>query len=226
MALIDKKQTQPVKPLSMMVSMKDGHFDDFIGVWKKFVPDYFCEELIDKFDEIENEWDALGFKQQEISEEYAVWDGTAQFSSNKNLGRDDKQILLNYADSKRTYGVNQYLTACFNDYCRTYGQLQNIHMMNPDIKMQKTEEGGGYHQWHYESGAFDMKNRELVWMIYLNDLDDDAGGETEFLYQKRRIKPEKGTLVIFPAGLTHVHKGNTVLSGTKYILTGWFIQVA
>ena len=38
--------------------------------------------------------------------------------------------------------------------------------------------------------------RELVWMIYLNDIEE--GGETEFMYQKRRIKPTQGTMVIFP----------------------------
>lgn len=226
MPLVDSKNTQPIKPLSLMVQMEDGKFDDFIGVWEKFLPDHFCDEIIQKFDEIEEEWDGLKFKQKDIEAEYAVWDGTAQFSDKKNLGRDDKQILFQYVDPRRTNFINQYLYACFNDYCRKYGQLQGVHLMNPDIKMQKTEEGGGYHVWHYESAHFDVKHRELVWMIYLNDLPSDGGGETEFLYQKRRIKPQKGTVVMFPAGLTHTHKGNTVLSGTKYILTGWFIQVS
>lgn len=65
--------------------------------------------------------------------------------------------------------------------------------------------------------------RELTWMIYLNDMPD-GDGETEFLYQRRRIKPTAGTVVIWPAGYTHVHKGNTVFSQDKYILTGWYIK--
>jgi len=224
MPLVDNKNIQPVKPLSLMVQMKDGQFDDFIAVWEKFVPDHFCDEMIERFNQIDQEWDGLGFKQNDVDMPYAVWDGTAQFNDRKNLGRDDKQILLQYADANMSNAVNQYLYACFSDYCRKYGQLQGVKMMNADIKMQKTEEGGGYHVWHYESAHFDVKHRELVWMIYLNDLPEDGGGETEFLYQKRRIAPQKGTVVMFPAGMTHVHKGNTVLSGTKYILTGWFIQ--
>ena len=56
-------------------------------------------------------------------------------------------------------------------------------------------------------------------MMYLNN--DFEGGETEFLYQKRRIQPEPGTIVIWPAQWTHQHKGNMVLSGNKYIVTGW-----
>ena len=71
-----------------------------------------------------------------------------------------------------------------------------------------------------ENSGLEHSNRCLVWMIYLND--DYEGGETEYLYYKKRIKPEKGKLLIWPAGMTHCHRGGLVLSGTKYIATGWF----
>ena len=89
--------------------------------------------------------------------------------------------------------------------------------------MQRTQPSGGYHTWHYESAGWDVSHRELSWMIYLNDIP--AGeGETEFLYQKIRVQPTVGTIVIWPAGMTHVHRGNTVFTKDKYILTGWFIK--
>lgn len=72
--------------------------------------------------------------------------------------------------------------------------------------------------------SFETSTRELVWMIYLNDMPEGEG-ETEFLYQKRRINPKAGRVVIFPAGLTHVHRGLTVYTQNKYILTGWFNKV-
>ena len=60
-------------------------------------------------------------------------------------------------------------------------------------------------------------------MIYLNDIEE--GGETEYQYQLRRIKPTTGTVVMFPAGMTHVHKGNLVMGQeNKYIVTGWYIK--
>ena len=97
-------------------------------------------------------------------------------------------------------------------------------MFSSDIKMQKTPPGGGYHAWHYENGSASHAKRELTWMIYLNDVPDGEG-ETEFLYQRKRYQPKTGTVVVFPAGMTHVHKGNTVLTTDKYILTGWYIKV-
>ena len=56
-------------------------------------------------------------------------------------------------------------------------------------------------------------------MLYLNDVKE--GGETEFLYQHKRYQPKEGTLLIFPAGFTHTHRGNPPISNDKYIVTGW-----
>ena len=220
MPLIDRYQTELIKSPEIMKAEQCGQFDDFIGVWENFIPSYFCDHVVDLFNRIEHDYNALAVS--EVKE--PIWDGSVQFEM-KNLGRKDKAILLQHTDIGLTYETNRYLISCFQHYCNQYGQLQTIPMFNPDYKLQKTEKGGGYHIWHHESSEFDTQHRQLVWMIYLNDLPDDAGGETEFLYQHRRIKPSKGTVVIWPAGLTHVHKGNTVLHGEKYILTGWYIQV-
>ena len=61
-------------------------------------------------------------------------------------------------------------------------------------------------------------------MIYLNDVEE--GGETEWLYQQLKIKPKKNTAVIWPGSFTHLHRGNPPISGTKYILTGWFTSTS
>ena len=59
-------------------------------------------------------------------------------------------------------------------------------------------------------------------MMYLND--DFEGGETEFLYQNKRIVPKRGQFLIWPATYTHAHRGNPPLSGKKYITTSWIEQ--
>lgn len=88
------------------------------------------------------------------------------------------------------------------------------------IKIQKTFPSQGYHIWHCEHNSSLYSNlRILSWILYLNDVDE--GGETEFIYQSIRFKPEIGTLILFPAYFTHTHRGNPPLSGEKYIATGW-----
>ena len=50
----------------------------------------------------------------------------------------------------------------------------------------------------------------------------EEGGETEFLYQSKRIISEVGKTLIWPASFTHLHRGNPPLKGEKYYITGWF----
>ena len=89
--------------------------------------------------------------------------------------------------------------------------------------MQKTIPGGGYHLWHCEQNSGDMGNRVLAYSLYLNTLEKNSAGETEFLYQKLRLPPQENCMAIWPAAYTHPHRANPDLVGKKYIATGWFI---
>ena len=91
--------------------------------------------------------------------------------------------------------------------------------------VMRTVAGGGYHQWHYEDGQFLYRDRVLAWMIYLNTIPTDNGGGTDFLHQKLTLQPTEGTIVLWPASYTHVHRGG-FLTGEipKFIATGWFIR--
>ena len=87
------------------------------------------------------------------------------------------------------------------------------------FKIQKSVEGGGFYTWHWEHDAYNSPNRFLVWMLYLNDVT--KGGKTEFR-NGLTIQPKKGTLVLWPAYFTHMHRAAPDLKETKYIMTGWY----
>ena len=91
-----------------------------------------------------------------------------------------------------------------------------------NINIQKYNPGQWYKKWHCERDSPKSHNlrRILVFMTYLNTVDDE--GETEFLYQNMKVKPEKGKTLIWPAEWTHTHKGIPSRTETKYIVTGWF----
>jgi len=96
-----------------------------------------------------------------------------------------------------------------------------IELFNSTWKLQRSETGGGFHTWHHEQGSGEhYRGRFAVWMIYLNTVE--TGGKTEFQYQDLAVKPEVGTLLIWPAGFTHRHRAAPDLIGNKYIATGWF----
>mgnify|MGYP001814831761 FL=1 len=87
--------------------------------------------------------------------------------------------------------------------------------------LQRTNPGEFYH-WHIDGGSHDFSYRQLVAIWYLNDVEG-PGGETEFLYQSVKIKPEQGKLLLFPPFWTHEHRGVQLQSGVKYIATTWIV---
>ncbi len=96
------------------------------------------------------------------------------------------------------------------------------------INLQKyISNQGGYPYWHCElypkpgDAQSETLHRTLLWTIYLNDAFDE--GETQFLYQRRKIAPKTGSMLIAPAAFTHTHRGNMPKNGNKYIATSWVL---
>ena len=84
---------------------------------------------------------------------------------------------------------------------------------------------GGYPYWHCELFPRDpggeTLHRHLLWTLYLNDGFDE--GETEFLFQERKVVPRTGSLLIAPTAFTHTHRGNRPQGGDKFIATSWIL---
>jgi hypothetical protein len=94
------------------------------------------------------------------------------------------------------------------------------------INLQRYTAGtGGYPYWHCElypkDATCETLHRTVLWTIYLNDAFTE--GETEFLYQQRKIVPKVGSLLIAPTAFTHTHRGNKPIGGDKYIATSWLL---
>lgn len=87
--------------------------------------------------------------------------------------------------------------------------------------VQRTSPGEHYH-WHIDGGSHEFAYRQLVALWYLNDVEG-PGGETEFLFQELKVKPEQGKLILFPPFWTHEHRGVTLEKGVKYIATTWVV---
>jgi len=89
------------------------------------------------------------------------------------------------------------------------------------MNIQKYPLSGGFHKLHTERGYTDnTKVRELVWMVYLNDVQ--SGGETYWPFYNKKLHPQKGLTVLWPPFWTHAHKGLPSHSTEKMIATGWF----
>ena len=115
--------------------------------------------------------------------------------------------------------INENMQICINHYLKEFPPLGSNRFLINDFKIKKIPEGGGFHNWHFEDNNIQNSNRYFVVQIYLNE--DFEGGETEFLYFNKRIKPKRGRLIIFHCAFTHTHRGNPPIGGTKYIIGSW-----
>ena len=117
------------------------------------------------------------------------------------------------------YTIPNCHTNNVNHYLKEFPPLGSNRFLINDFKIKKIPEGGGFHNWHFEDNNIQNSNRYFVVQIYLNE--DFEGGETEFLYFNKRIKPKRGRLIIFPCSFTHTHRGNPPIGGTKYLASTW-----
>lgn len=184
--------------------------ENFIGIYEDAFTKEYCDSVINFFEDSVKAGFGLTRQQQGAGK----------------LKKDDTQI---YAHSEIELKYTNNLINDFNsifwgqiyaEYIDIFAGLKDYDPhANYAFKVQKTEIGQGYHVWHAETDSRDLCNRILAWTLYLNDVEE--GGETEFLYYPKRIKPKTGTVILWPAGFTHTHRGNPPISNTKYIVTGW-----
>lgn len=191
-------------------------YKDFIGVFSEVYSEGFCEHLIFEFDR--NQKLGAGSDRQ-FSE-----NAKKHIKDDYQISSNGKNINFELFEGKSTINVFfDGLQKCFEEYANKFSVVKETEIRCNNMKMQKTSSGGGYHVWHGEQGNGEMANRGLVYMLYLNTLPPEANGETEFLYQQRRINPVGNTMVLWPAAFTHAHRGNPVYGDhDKYIVTGWF----
>ena len=131
----------------------------------------------------------------------------------------DTQICMDAFSPGEAQALNGFVNECLKKYVDEYPYLQEHRYISSLTLLQKTEPKQGYHTFHEENINWNCNSRAIAWMVYLNDVEE--GGETEFLYQQYKIKPKKGTVVIWPGSYTHLHRGNPPISD-KYIATGWY----
>ena len=204
---------------------------DFIGIFPLATTKKYCDHVIEWFEYLK--------RSKEPSD---IWhDG----SGNGVISRQQLEGVESYKKDSELYfpdcetdkfcmetnvpilkEYNRATWDCYKKYLESYGMLGSLssHNSSTSTKIQKYEPSQGYHIWHCDLDRLESSRRLLVSLLYLNTVED--GGETEFLYQSERVTPEAGTLILFPAGWTHTHRGNPPLKGSKYVINGWIELMA
>lgn len=178
---------------------------NFIG--QSYINDIsLCDEIIEFHKQSANKFDGSTTKGV---------DKSIKDSTDVMIDWKQDEIALRYIDAL-DFPTKQYIKEY--SYCDKYAAWSVVETIN----IQHYNPNGGYYSWHTErsNGNYPVASRHLAFMTYLNDVED--GGETEFYYQKLKVKPRKGLTLIWPVDWTHTHRGIPSPTEEKYIITGWF----
>lgn len=219
--------------------------NDFIEVYDDALPRATCAALIEQFEasgaaqpgrvgggvfsELKDSADICisgnaEWQQAELALNQAVFEGLARYLRLWPFALIAPLAVQVQADDGSLVRLDEARLRALPD-----AQLANVmrYAFRPgNINLQRYRaDSGGYPYWHCElfprNHDADQLHRHVLWTIYLND--DFQAGETEFLYQQRRIAPRTGSLLIAPTAFTHTHRGNTPRGGDKYIATSWVL---
>lgn len=124
--------------------------------------------------------------------------------------------------------IYNWLNYCILDYTSRNPSLSNTPLVveHSNIQYQYYEPAGGFKLQHHERTMtvphnFTSQQRELVFMIYLNDIEDSGG--THFISKEATLSAKKGVTVIFPAGSEYQHVSQVSKTKEKMIITGWIL---
>jgi hypothetical protein len=153
-------------------------------------------------------------------------EGVTNYANQRTVRKASKEsydCCLNYNESLYNKHLN-WLRQCLAEYTKLYPEIKYTNTIWSDYEptnIQHYPKGGGFKIWHCEraSGVYPISNRYLVFMTYLNTVED--GGGTEFKYQNLITKAEKGLTLIWPSEWMHSHRGIVSPTEEKWIVTGW-----
>ena len=187
-----------------LIELKEG---SFIFEFNDSLSKDKCDEIIKRF-ENSSDQHYQGRIGQNFKEDTSIKKSTDMVISGKDEWKDIDELLF---------------TSLAKALSRVKKQFEFFNGPFKDVgyAVQRTKPGEYYH-WHVDSGSHQLSDRQLVAIWYLNDIEG-PGGETEFLNQAIKIKPETGKLILFPPFWTHEHRGVKLQKSVKYIATTWVV---
>ena len=191
-------------------------YKDFIGIYDESVPVELCNGFVEDWEEAKKNGTFI-----DLSKE----NETGYETPPPPLVRKDEVAFVAplFSTIYPIPPVREYfdfLGECLEYYLTRYSINYGGIIYNDIFKIHKVRKSEGFHAWHYEKSDPNNSDRLLVYMTYLEV--PEKGGETEFLHQSLRIEPIVGRTLIWPAGFTHMHRGNPPLDGEKMYIDGWF----
>ena len=181
---------------------------NFIGSW--IIDNSLCNELVVYFEnnQANHNQGSVG------SNSYINLDAKNRIDlriSPKDINLSKNKVFKMYFDN---------LFECYKDFSDKWPYLKKIasHLHISAFNVGRYEAGQHFQSIHCERSGLGNLHRLFAFMTYLNNVEE--GGTTYFDNYNLEIQPKKGLTLIWPAEWTHTHRGNKVIKGSKYMITG------
>jgi hypothetical protein len=176
----------------------------FVRGYPRVLAEAACEDIIRRFDR------EARIRPEDMT---ARRHPPGQVSTVLTLGHQQE-----WADLNRT--ITEITWLCLDDYARRYPSLQALaqpeHCRITRPVIERIEPGPGY-GYHVGGDPGRGERPFLTGLLYLRD--GPAGGQTEFPFQRLRVPPRAGTMLLFPTFWTHLHRRVSPRVGSQYSLT-------
>lgn len=184
--------------------------------WILLFPNFLSEEEIQYFASKE----ARGME----------WEAAANLGDLDEHGRHTAIVSSSRKTSVAWCGPNCANHPITRQVRRRFSELIRISPVYFEGMQFLKYEVGDYYDKHYDSSRSEHggKHRVYTFLLYLNDVD--SGGETEFPAIDIRIKPRRGSVVLWPSVENHdpwtsderaFHAALPLKAGVKYSINTW-----
>jgi len=186
--------------------------DFYIYTIKNSLSKSLCGEIIERFELEDKRTAGITYSGKDTN----IKDTTDfHLSANPDAWKDIDKVLTN----ELSKALNEY----FEYLNKDISLLLCKNVRDLGFQIQKYEKGVGKYVFHNDHQVYhhDRMDRAITYIWYLNDVEE--GGETSF-FNKGKVRPEQGKLVLFPSCWTYPHSGLMPVSHHKYIITGWVLK--
>ncbi len=186
-----------------MTTIDNDEFDSdvFFGIYDGALSPDFCRDVIDRFENDPRKVKGLVGEGNYRPE----FKGTTEIDfADVTQGWEDVIGIIN---KNLIYHLKKYME-------RWSRAFKTVDIVHEGFRMARYNPGQLFN-WHSDNIGSSM-SRVITAQWYLNTVDE--GGETEFLWHRKAIKPVEGRLIFAPVGWTYYHRGAPPVSGPKYTI--------
>ena len=197
-----------------------GDHNDLVIELPKFVPVSFCKHIIEKFERESPKRSGTvvyGGKADVIPElKNSIESGC--LCCMPGWEHEFKEVNKFMRHAYELYKHQLYTEYYYDQPKHTFQTVLDNEFKEIRPVIQKQPKGGRYawHFDHYVNMPSPIQHFATI-MIYLNTLEPHEGGCTEF-GNGRKISPECGKIIIWPATWAYPHNGNEVMDDAKYTI--------